>query len=155
VDATDQREAILAAYDGYTEAFQSAYERFASVPGAEPDPTPALPYYHAPCLFVTPAGVALYAEPEDLARHFEEVMRDMRSNRYLRTGLGTPHVTLLGSRSALLSLEIARFDLDETKYDEYGVTYTFHRDSSAWRIAVVTTHPKAAVVRAPGPGPAS
>jgi hypothetical protein len=153
MDETGQRESILAAYDGYTEAFQSAYERYASVPGAEPDATPALPYYHAPCLFVTPAGVAVYTEPEDLTRHFEQVMRDMRSKRYLRTGLGVPQVALLGSRSALLSLEIARFDLDETKYDEYGVTYTFHldRDPKVWRIAVVTTHPKAAVIRAATP----
>jgi hypothetical protein len=74
-------------------------------------------------------------------------MLDMQSKRYLRTGLGTPHLTFLGSRCALLSLEIARFDLDERQYDEYGVTYTFHRiGGDEWRIAVVTTHPKDAVI---------
>ena len=145
---TDLRESVLSAYDGYTASFQSAYERFIADPGASPDPTPALPFYHAPCMFITPLGISLYPEHPDLARHFEQVMLDMQSKRYLRTGLGTPFVTFLGSRCALLSLEIARFDLDESQYDEYGVTYTFHREGeSDWRIAVVTTHPKDAVIR--------
>ena len=143
----DLRASLLAAYEGYTSSFQAAYERFASDPAATPDPTPALPYYHAPCMFITPLGVRLYPEPADLRRHFERVMLDMQSKRYLRTGLGTHHSTFLGSRCALLSLEIARFDLDERQYDEYGVTYTFHRNAEdEWRIAVVTTHPKGAVL---------
>jgi hypothetical protein len=144
----DPRASLLAAYDGYTASFQGAYERFASNPGATPDPTPALPFYHTPCLFITPLGLHLYPEPPDLERHFEQVMLDMQSKRYLRTGLGTPQLTFLGSRSALLSLEITRFDLDERQYDEYGVTYSFHRRAEEeWRIAVVTTHPKDAVIR--------
>lgn len=144
----DLRESVLTAYDGYTTHFQSAYERFIAAPGAGPDATPALPYYHAPCLFITPLGVSLYAESSDLARHFEQVMLDMQSKRYLRTGLGEPQITFLGSRCALLSLEIARFDVDENQYDEYGVTYTLHREGKdEWRIAVVTTHPKDAVIR--------
>jgi len=143
----DPRESVLAAYDGYTTSFQSAYERFASDPGANPDPTPALPFYHAPCMFITPLGLSLYPEGPDLGRHFEQVMLDMQAKRYLRTGLGTPFVTPLGSRCALLSIEIARFDLDERQYDEYGVTYTFHSQAKDdWRIAVVTTHPKDAVI---------
>jgi len=144
---TDQRASLLAAYEGYTTSFQAAYERFASDPGATPDPTPALPFYHAPCMFITPLGLVVYPEPPDLARHFEQVMLDMQSKRYSRTGLGTIHLTLLGSRCALLSVEIARFDRDERQYDEYGVTYTFYRYAEdEWRIAVVTTHPKDAVI---------
>ncbi len=144
----DRRAAVLAAYDGYTTSFQSAYERFASDPATKPDPTPALPFYHAPCLFITPLGRSLYPESTDLAAHFQQVMLDMRSKRYLRTGLGPPQITFLGSRCALLSLEIARFDVDEKQYDEYGVTYTLHREGEEdWRIAVVTTHPKDAVIR--------
>lgn len=143
----DLRESVLTAYDGYTTCFQSAYERFIAAPESGPDATPALPYYHAPCLFITPLGVALYAESSDLARHFEQIMLDMQSKRYLRTGLGEPQITFLGSRCALLSLEIARFDVDGNQYDEYGVTYTLHRKGKdEWRIAVVTTHPKDAVI---------
>ena len=151
------REAILEAYDGYTKAFQSAYERFVADPEAKPDASAAVPYYHAPCLFVTPAGVADFPTEADVGRHFGEIMLDMQSKRYLRTGLGTPHVTLLGPQTALLSLEIARFDLDEVQYDEYGVTYTLHQDrDGAWRVAVVTTHPKEGVIREPsGEGPDS
>lgn len=52
----------------------------------------------------------------------------MRSKRYLRTGLGEPQITFLGRKCALLSLEIARFDVDENQYNEYGVTYTLHRE---------------------------
>jgi hypothetical protein len=144
---TDPRASVLAAYEGYTTSFQAAYEHFASDPEASPDPTPALPFYHAPCMFITPLGLALYPERPDLGRHFEQVMLDMQSKRYCRTGLGTPQLTFLGSRCALLSIEIARFDLDERQYDEYGVTYTFYRDpEDDWRIAVVTTHPKDAVI---------
>ena len=143
----DFRKSVLAAYDGYTTSFQSAYEHFVADPGAGPDATPALPYYHAPCLFITPLGVSLYAESSDLLRHFEQVMLDMQSKRYLRTGLGEPQITFLGPRCALLSLEIARFDVDENQYDEYGVTYTLHRKGKdEWQIAVVTTHPKDAVI---------
>ncbi len=144
----DLRKSILRVYDDYTTSFQSAYERFSSDPAAAPDATAALPYYHAPCMFITPAGIALFATPEELARHFEQVMLDMRSKRYLRTGLGTPHLTPLGKWCALLSLEITRFDQDDRQYDQYGVTYTFHRDADRWRIAVVTTHPKHALTRA-------
>lgn len=150
---TDAHASVLAAYEGYTTTFQAAYERFATAshaePGATPDPTQALPFYNTPCMFITPRGVALFPERKDLARHFEQVMLDMRSKRYLRTGLGTPHMTFLGSRCVLLSLEIARFDLDEFQYDEYGVTYTLYRNTEDdWRIAVVTTHPKDAVIHA-------
>jgi hypothetical protein len=73
----------------------------------------------------------------------------MQSKRYQRTGLGHPHLTPLGAHSALLSLEIARFDLDERQYDEYGVTYTLARSDQGWQIAVVNTHPKEAVIRTP------
>ncbi|MBW2423665.1 MAG: hypothetical protein JRG86_05420 [Deltaproteobacteria bacterium] len=143
------REEILSFYDGYTRSFQAAYERFIASPEAGPDASDALPYYHAPCLFITPLGVALYPTSEALARHFAGVMLDMQSKRYQRTGLGHPHLTPLGAHSALLSLEIARFDLDERQYDEYGVTYTLARSDQGWQIAVVNTHPKEAVIRTP------
>ena len=52
----------------------------------------------------------------------------MRYKRYLRTGLGEPQITFLGRKCALLSLKIARFDVDENQYNEYGVTYTLHRE---------------------------
>ncbi|MBJ19680.1 MAG: hypothetical protein GY910_10995 [bacterium] len=144
----DQRASVLAAYGGYTSSFQSAYERFANDPGAKPDPTPALPFYNAPCMFITPLGIELYPEAPDLGRYFEQVMLDMKSKRYRRTGLGPPQLTFLGSRCVLLSLEITRFDLDEKQYDEYAVTYTLHRGGGEddWRIAVVTTHPQDAVI---------
>lgn len=142
------RAELFAFYEAYTQTFQSAYERFAAGGvDAEPDARDALPFYHAPCLFITPLGVALYATEADLAHHFEGIMRDMRSKRYQRTGLGEVYLTPLGSRCVLLSLAIARFDLDDAQYDEYGVTYTVVRTDGRWQVAVVNTHPKGDVLK--------
>lgn len=141
------RESILDSYNDYTQAFQSAYLQFADDPGVDPNKNAALSFYHTPCMFISYFGINHYLQRKDLASYFQQVMHDMSKNNYLRTAFGMHHITILDSRTALVSLEITRFDVNEKQYDQYGCTYTFHRDKTGWKIAVVTTHPASAVIK--------
>ncbi len=143
---TDLQKTILTVYKQYTSAFQSAYEVFSADSSAVPNPSGALEFYHTPCLFISPFGIELYKERQDLEANFKQVMRDMQTKRYLRTDFGPINITFLGESYALLSVAIARYDLDEQRYDQYGCTYSFHYEKDLWKIAVVTTHSRSGVL---------
>jgi len=149
----NDQESVLTTYHQYTHTFQLAYERFVLAAEhdlqAKPEVSTALPFYNEPCMFVYPRGVELYRDHRELSIYFEQVMTHMKSSRNLRSDLGTPGLTFLGSNCALLSVEVVRVNVDGEHYDESGATYTMHRDQGLWKIAVVTVHPSEDVFGVP------
>jgi len=142
----NQQEAVLSTYHQYTQTFQQAYEEFVAAAALDakvrPDTSTSLPFYNEPCMFVYSRGVELHQNYEQLAVYFEQVMTHMKANDNLRSDLGTPRLTFLGTRCVLLSVEVTRVNRQGDQYEQSGATYTMHLDQGVWRIAVVTVHPK-------------
>jgi len=124
----DDTTAVTETYTDYVARFQTL------------DPRAVLPYYHLPCMFVSPRGVAVMTTPVEVEAVFAGIMADLSRRGYGRTALTRLRVRLLDETIALLSATGVRYRTDGEELEGLGATYTLRRVGAGWRIVLTTVH---------------
>jgi ketosteroid isomerase-like protein len=124
----ENREAIAQTYTEYFQAFQTL------------DVDAVLPYYHVPCMFLSPQGVLAVTNAAEARGLFAEMMKGLKARSYARSESGKRWVKQLSDHGALLSTRVVRFKTDGAELEQFGATYTFWKTDGGWKIAVLTVH---------------
>jgi hypothetical protein len=76
------------------------------------------------------------------------VLRDLREWGYSHSTRSELHVKLLDQTIAFVSAVFVRHKTDGSELETIGVTYVVRKTEGEWKIAVLTRHPPANVIRA-------
>ena len=107
-----------------------------------------LPYYHEPCLLVSPQGVVAAPTHAAMEAAFAPMREGLRARGYGRSELGMLHVKQLSATAALASGVAVRYRADGQELERVGVSYLLHKaDDDRWTIAVTVSHDPDKVVR--------
>ncbi|MFL6650108.1 MAG: nuclear transport factor 2 family protein [Sulfurifustaceae bacterium] len=125
---TDDKELITRTYNDYIRAFHTL------------DPRAFAPYYHLPCLVISPPKPVALASSAEVEAYFERVTRGLKARNYARTEFTELRVQPLCAETALLHARGARYKADGEKLQALTATYLFQRTGSDWKIAVIVMH---------------
>jgi ketosteroid isomerase-like protein len=99
-----------------------------------------LPYYHEPCLLISPQGVAAVPTRAALMATFTPVMEGLRARGYDRSELSMLHLKQLSATATLASGVAVRYKADGQELERVGVSYLLHKADHRWTIAVTVIH---------------
>lgn len=117
-----------AAIRAYVRAFESL------------DQEAVVPFYHLPCMFIGPLGVAV-ASDADAARGMASLLIEhARSQGYRRTEIHDLKTSLLGESLASGSGAFARLNSSGEEISRFGFTYLLRKDAAGWKIVVAAAH---------------
>ena len=131
----EDRESVIKTYEDYFLAFQSL------------DPEVVVPYYHSPCLFVSPQGVLASTSATDTRALLAQMMKGLEARGYARSEHGPLGVKALSGYDALLSTRVVRYKSDDTEIEQFGATYTLRKSDTGWKIAVLVVHDSNTVLK--------
>ena len=99
-----------------------------------------MPYFHEPCLLISPQGV--YAAPTcaALVAVFTLAIEGLRARGYGRSELSLQQLKLLSATAASARGVALRYKTDGQELDRVGVTYLLHKAETGWKIAVLVIH---------------
>ena len=98
-----------------------------------------VPYFHEPCLFVSPQGVMSTPTYNEVSETFKIIAEGLRAKGYGRSELILKDARLL-SASAVLVIGVAvRYKTDGDELERVGVSYLLHKNTD-WKIAVTVIH---------------
>ena len=106
-----------------------------------------LPYFHEPCLLVSPEGVAATPTHAALAAAFTPTMKDLRARGYARSALTKLRVEPLSATTTLASGITVRYKANGQELERVGVTYLLQKADNSWKIAVLVVHDTDNVLR--------
>jgi hypothetical protein len=130
-----EEEAITRTFTDYIETFQKL------------DPHVTLPYFHVPCMFISPQGVRALATAADVEALLTQVMEGLRARGYARSELSERHVKQMGDNIALVSVGRVRYATDGRELERFGETYTVRNTEAGWKIVVAMIHDADCVLR--------
>lgn len=99
-----------------------------------------LPYFHEPCLIISPQGVFSAPTGAAVAAAIKPVMEDLRDKGFGRTELSLRQLKFLSPSTMLASGVAVRFRTGGQELNRAGVTYALTKSDSGWKIAVLITH---------------
>jgi len=98
------------------------------------------PFFHEPCLFVSPQGVIAAPTHDVLKEVFRTIAKDLLSKGYGRSELTQLNVSRMSATAMLATGVAVRFTADGSELERVGVTYILQKSGSGWRIAVTVIH---------------
>jgi ketosteroid isomerase-like protein len=104
------------------------------------EPQAILPYYHQPCLMISPQGVRALSSHNELAAFFSPLMADLRGRGYEKSRFLGLQATSLGSDLALVHGTGVWLAAGGEELQRFGLTYTWRRGDGSWRLVVVAIH---------------
>ena len=105
-------------------------------------------HYNAPFVFISSEGVKVLPTMSEIEAFYGGVLRDLRERGYSHSTRSELHVKLLDQTTALASTVFVRHKTDGSELETIGVTYVLRKTEGEWKIAVLTRHPPANVIRA-------
>lgn len=99
-----------------------------------------LPYYHQPCLLISPQGVVAAPTGAQVATSFTPFIEGLRAKGYSRSELSKLQVQRLSATAALATGVAVRYKSDGQELDRTGVTYLLQKSADGWKFAVVVFH---------------
>lgn len=99
-----------------------------------------LPYYHQPCLLISPQGVVSAPTGAEVAAAFTPFIEGLRAKGYSRSELSKLKVLRLSATAALATGVAVRYKSDGQELDRAGVTYLLQKSDGGWKFAVVVFH---------------
>jgi ketosteroid isomerase-like protein len=130
-----EEEAITQAFTNYIQAFQTL------------DPNATIPYFHVPCMFISPQGVHVLATAADIQALLIKVMEGLKARGYARSELLNLYVNQISDNTALVTVSRVRYATDGRELERFGETYTLRRIEGGWKIAVAMIHDPDIVLR--------
>lgn len=118
------------------ETFKKYIEAFETL-----DPRQFMPYYHAPCMFITPAGIFTGFDANSISQISDQVAAQAKQQGYFRSEVpGGTDCKMLAEDLAQLSGTIRRLNEAEEQIALFGVTYTMRNVDDEWKIIVLAVH---------------
>jgi ketosteroid isomerase-like protein len=128
MNATDDKAEVTRVLADYYKAFSTL------------DLHAILPYYHQPCLLMSPQGVIAAPTGAEIAASFTPFIEGLRAKGYSRSELSNLRVQRLSATSALATGVAVRYKSDGQELDRTGVTYLLQKGDGGWKFAVVVLH---------------
>jgi ketosteroid isomerase-like protein len=119
-------ETIERTYRAYFTVFQMA------------NPRAITPYYHVPCMFISPAGTFAFGDAQEAEQFFERLLYSLRARGYVRSVLEDVQVKQLSEELALVNTRGARYKSDRELLERLHGVYTMRKQDGVWRIVVAT-----------------
>lgn len=123
-----ERDAILETFRLYVRAFETLR------------PEAVVPYYHEPCLFVSPQVAMTLQTGSDVAAFFRKVMAGLHADGYANSAFANLTVLVLSDTLAMVRGVGSWNRADGTELRRFGLTYTFRKNDPAWRIVAAVVH---------------
>ena len=98
------------------------------------------PFFHEPCLFISPQGVAAAPTYDDVEDIFKVIAATLRSKDYGRSELTNLQVRRMSDAAMLASGVAVRYKTSGQELERVGVTYILQKSNKGWRIAVTVIH---------------
>ncbi len=121
-------EVVLETFRRYVKAFETL------------QPEAVVPYYHEPCLFMSPQVVMTLQSSANVVAFFTTVMAGLRGDGYASSAFPHLRVRMLSDVVATVEGVGTWKRADGTELRRFGLTYTLRRNDSGWRIAVAVVH---------------
>jgi ketosteroid isomerase-like protein len=122
------RDAVVTTYGEYFRAFQAL------------DAERVLPYYHLPCLFLSPRGVTLVTTPTEGRALLTGMMGGLAAHGYAKSEWADLEIKPLSGDLALLSTRVRRLTARGDEMERFGATYTLRKTTDGWKIVVLAIH---------------
>lgn len=98
------------------------------------------PFFHEPCLFVSPQGVMAAPNHDAVKEVFKTIAKDLLSKGYGRSELTQLNVERMSATAMRATGVAVRFTADGRELERVGVTYIMQKPGNGWRIAVTVIH---------------
>ena len=98
------------------------------------------PFFHEPCLFISPQGVVAAPTYDDVEDIFKVIAETLRSKDYGRSELTNLQVRRMSDAAMLASGVAVRYKTSGQELERVGVTYILQKSNNGWRIAVTVIH---------------
>ena len=118
-----------------TEVLHDYYKAFSSL-----DPEVIAPYFHEPCIFVSPQGVTTALTHDDVKAVSRAIAEGLRPRGYKKSDLTALQVKRMSDTAILASGIAVRSKSDGDELERVGVTYLMHKSNDRWKIAVTVIH---------------
>jgi hypothetical protein len=119
-------ETIERTYRAYFTVFQMA------------NPRAITPYYHLPCMFISPEGTYALGSAQEAEHFLERLLYALRSRGYARSVLEDVQVKQLSEELALVNMRGSRYKTDRELLERLHGIYTMRKQDGVWRIVVAT-----------------
>ncbi|HEX3529036.1 MAG TPA: hypothetical protein VH988_18420 [Thermoanaerobaculia bacterium] len=104
------------------------------------DPDAILPFYHEPCLFISPQGIISLPTRSEVASFFRDVMSNLRAQDYRTSNFAGLRAVSLSPSLAVITGVGIWLRTDGSELRRFGLTYTLWGTGDAWEIAVAAVH---------------
>jgi hypothetical protein len=104
------------------------------------DPRAITPYFDAPSLFISAAGVHALNTVRDAEQFFDRLIYGLRNRGYARSVLNHVQVKMLADDIALVNARADRFTRTNDLLEQISALYTMRKAAGTWRIATVTMY---------------
>jgi ketosteroid isomerase-like protein len=125
---SEQDAVVLETFRRYAEAFGTLR------------PEAVVPYYHEPCLFVSPQIVAALRTSADVVAFFTRVMADVKGGGYASSAFPRLEALPLGGGLTMVRGVGVWTRADGTELRRFGLTYTWRNSDTGWRIVAAVVH---------------
>jgi ketosteroid isomerase-like protein len=98
------------------------------------------PFFHEPCIFISPQGVLAAQTYGDVKAAFRVIADTLCSKGYGRSELINLKLQRLSDTTTLASGIADRYKADGQELERVGVTYVLQKSDNGWRIAVTVIH---------------
>ena len=118
-----------------TEVLYDYYAAFSSL-----DPEVIAPYFHEPCIFISPQGVTTALTRDDVKAVSRAIAESLRPRDYNKSELTALQIKRMSDSAALATGVAVRYKIDGDELERVGVTYLFNKSDDRWKIAVTVIH---------------
>ncbi len=123
-----QSDLVLETFRRYVRAFETLH------------PEAVVPYYHEPCLFVSPQGVVALQTSSDVLALFTRVMAGLQGEGYASSVFPELEAQPLGDTVTMVRGIGVWKRADGTELRRFGLTYTLRKGDMDWRIVAAVVH---------------
>ncbi len=131
----NQEEAIKQFYASYLDTFHTGEAKA------------MVPFYHAPCLFITDQGVTLLSNESEIEKLFAQIIEGLKGRNYSHTEVTDVQIKELSGEMALFSGLAVRYTKAGEELERLSATYTMHKSNNAWQFITVVAHSPETLVR--------
>ena len=124
----DNHTEAVKAFIDYAKAFETL------------NPQAVVPYYHEPCMFISPQGVVVLTSQAHVGTFFAEVMEGLSARGYARSTFLNLQGKQLSDILAVVSGVGVWLKADGDELQRFGLTYTLRNTDGNWKIIVATVH---------------
>ena len=97
-------------------------------------------YFNAPSFVISQDGVSSLASNKEVAAFFQPQFDAMESQGFTRAEATEMNVKVLSDNAAIASNVVVRYKQDGSELNRTAITYTLHKNSHGWKIAVLMLH---------------